>query len=700
MMFFVAPVSHAGNPAAPFEPGDNVQDPGDTGTAWGGCGPLDSNCYVTLTSDIALSSIIAATGTNTINNGTYAQEWQWNSLAGNTAFKVSSNSTAAASNAQKLFEAALSGANATATQTTYSGYFTNVHTGTASTNVALYASASGGTNNYAAIFENGSVGIGTATPSSNLDITTNALGTTQTTSSGLALVNTTAAAAGAQQISPAIRWSGSGWKTNATAASQTVDFRAYVLPVQEAAAPTGNWVLQSSINGNAYAQAFAIGSAGQVFVNSSSGSSGQVLTSSGAAGSAVWGSAVTAGSGLTFSGSNTVELGGQASNDITLDMNSSMLTIHNASNVHIDNNGNSEIQLGDIDDDNNGAYIKLTNDGSLDLDSRASPFRLGDINDASNGTKLVFDDVNSRIYFDGVTDFFLGIDNSAPAAKLHIGNATTTTSSVLIRLEDDSSVCDFTADAGAPSCGSDRTLKKDIESLDTADLLSRVTSLNPVSYHWKTESSEAALQHGFIAQEVAEQFPDLVRNGTWTDGTTRKFLNTGGLMPYVIGAVKEIDFKVQSIEQLLDGEDGFVANLRLWLADATNSIEEFIATRIKARQEICIGETCIDEAQLKTLIDQGGFPQPSGPDAEPEPQPDPEPESDPQQPSADGAPESDGGDEPGDAPEGEDADPLSGGEEDSGDETPADDVPADEPTTSDEEQSDEPPAEQPPASEQ
>lgn len=38
----------AGNPASPIEPGDNIQDPGDPGTAWGGCGPSDSNCYVTI----------------------------------------------------------------------------------------------------------------------------------------------------------------------------------------------------------------------------------------------------------------------------------------------------------------------------------------------------------------------------------------------------------------------------------------------------------------------------------------------------------------------------------------------------------------------------------------------------------------------------------------------------------------------------
>ncbi len=38
----------AADPGAPFAPDDNVQDPGDPGTGWGGCGPTDPNCYVTV----------------------------------------------------------------------------------------------------------------------------------------------------------------------------------------------------------------------------------------------------------------------------------------------------------------------------------------------------------------------------------------------------------------------------------------------------------------------------------------------------------------------------------------------------------------------------------------------------------------------------------------------------------------------------
>ena len=122
-------------------------------------------------SSSTLSALLASTTTNTINNAAYQQEWQWNTLAGGTGLKLSSTSTGAASNLQKVFEVANSGANATSTQTTYSGYLTNTKTGTSSTNVGLYTSASGATNNYAAIFANGNVGIGTTAPTAKLHLT-------------------------------------------------------------------------------------------------------------------------------------------------------------------------------------------------------------------------------------------------------------------------------------------------------------------------------------------------------------------------------------------------------------------------------------------------------------------------------------------------------------------------------------------------
>jgi hypothetical protein len=119
----------------------------------------------------AISSLAAATGTNSINNGASAQTWSWNTLAGTNGLSLQSTSTLAASNLQKLLDVELSGTNGTSAQTTYGAYIANTHAGTTSTNVGLYAAASGGTTaNYAAIFPLGRVGIGTAAPIDDLSI--------------------------------------------------------------------------------------------------------------------------------------------------------------------------------------------------------------------------------------------------------------------------------------------------------------------------------------------------------------------------------------------------------------------------------------------------------------------------------------------------------------------------------------------------
>jgi len=131
------------------------------------------------------NSITDPTGNLSLTMGSNTTAFTFNSVTSSNAFAMSSSSlssgsllnlavtgTAAASNTQKVLNISTSGANATSTQTTYGGYFSNTHTGTDSTNIGLYATATGGSNNYAAIFEGGNVGITTTTPTAKLEITT------------------------------------------------------------------------------------------------------------------------------------------------------------------------------------------------------------------------------------------------------------------------------------------------------------------------------------------------------------------------------------------------------------------------------------------------------------------------------------------------------------------------------------------------
>ncbi len=91
-----------------------------------------------------------------------------------------------------------------------------------------------------------------------------------TSADGLLLANNTAAAVGAQQYSPRLRLTGQGWKTTATAASQTVDWLAQVVPVQGAANPTSYLDFSAQVNAGGYTNVLALTSGGNVGINTTS----------------------------------------------------------------------------------------------------------------------------------------------------------------------------------------------------------------------------------------------------------------------------------------------------------------------------------------------------------------------------------------------------------------------------------------------
>jgi hypothetical protein len=70
-----------------------------------------------------------------------------------------------------------------------------------------------------------------------------------TVSAALNLRNTTAAVAGTQQNSPAIYFEGQGWKTTVTAASQSIVFSKFAVPIQGTANPVGEFQTWVSFSG-------------------------------------------------------------------------------------------------------------------------------------------------------------------------------------------------------------------------------------------------------------------------------------------------------------------------------------------------------------------------------------------------------------------------------------------------------------------
>ncbi len=116
-----------------------------------------SRFYISNTGAISIAET-TSTGTGssitanslTTGDGLLAQT---SSLTTGNLVSLSSTSTAAASNTQTVLKVSTSGVNSTSTQTSYGFYATNTHSGTASTNIAGYFAASGGTVNIAAQFD-------------------------------------------------------------------------------------------------------------------------------------------------------------------------------------------------------------------------------------------------------------------------------------------------------------------------------------------------------------------------------------------------------------------------------------------------------------------------------------------------------------------------------------------------------------------
>lgn len=131
---------------------------------------------------------------------------------------------------------------------------------------------------------------GTFASGGALNLYQNSIGTTRT--DALVLRNDTAAAASAQQQSPSLHLIGQGWKTNATAASQTVDWFVTNSPIQGTANPSTSLVFSYQINGGGLTRGASVTSSGTIDTPS---------------GFTIGGAAATAGHVLRGDGTNFVD---------------------------------------------------------------------------------------------------------------------------------------------------------------------------------------------------------------------------------------------------------------------------------------------------------------------------------------------------------------------------------------------------------
>ena len=128
----------------------------------------------------------------------------------------------------------------------------------------------------------------------------------------------------------------------------------------------------------------------------------------------------------------------------------------------------------------------------------------------------------------------LGVGTNNPLYALDV--KTTGSSTVIARFNNDSTntSCTLTANGGTLNCSSDKRLKKNIATIEGG--LETLMKLSPATYNWKHEQDTIIKTMGFIAQEVQDILPQLVR----TDEDTGYLqLSTIGMIPIITQAVQD-----------------------------------------------------------------------------------------------------------------------------------------------------------------
>lgn len=158
--------------------------------------------------------------------------------------------------------------------------------------------------------------------------------------------------------------------------------------------------------------------------------------------------------------------------------------------------------------------------------------------------------------------------------------------------------------SGACAVSSQR-FKHDITSLQL-NALDTVNALHSVTFKYNGTDK---IRTGFIAEEVEQVNKDYVVYEA--DGITPHGVYYIDMIPLLAKSIQELDLKINPITSLdIENPNSLGALIKQFLANTQNTILDLYAQIIHAdrveTKQLCIGETCVDENQLKQLLQQGG----------------------------------------------------------------------------------------------
>jgi len=99
---------------------------------------------------------------------------------------------------------------------------------------------------------------------------------------------------------------------------------------------------------------------------------------------------------------------------------------------------------------------------------------------------------------------------------------------------------------------SDRTFKKDIESLEASNSLALLQKVRPVAYNWRIEEFperkfSKSRDIGFIAQEMKEIVPEVVKG----DKDGELSIDYGKLVAHLVGAIQSLSKEMDELKAKL-----------------------------------------------------------------------------------------------------------------------------------------------------
>ena len=97
------------------------------------------------------------------------------------------------------------------------------------------------------------------------------------------------------------------------------------------------------------------------------------------------------------------------------------------------------------------------------------------------------------------------------------------------------------------SASSDYRLKKDVQPITNG--LDTITKLNPISFKWKADDSNA---EGFIAHELAEHIPNAVigeKDAVYEDGSVKsQVVDQSKIIAHLVAAIKELKAEIEELK--------------------------------------------------------------------------------------------------------------------------------------------------------